>query len=265
MPKYKKNKIITVIIPIYNRTINIKLLKNLCYFKKKIEIFFIDDGSNKLILNKNKNILKNFKFVKYFKLNKNFGQSYACNYGLKKTKTKYVWFFDDDDYIKSSSLKLIFKKLKKDADGYILPMVQIYKNVKIKEIYPQNKSHSFDNLKANGQQVSTSCCIFKFSQIKKIKGWDEKLFGGTDTDLFLRFSKNTNFSILKCMPVIINLSQSNRLTNMVLRQTKAKIYFLRKHWAILTFKRKIYYILTIILFAPVFYPLKNKIIYFLKK
>ena len=88
----QKNKIITVIIPIYNRTINIKLLKNLCYFKKKIEIFFIDDGSNKLILNKNKNILKNFKFVKYFKLNKNFGQSYACNYGLKKQKQNMYGF-----------------------------------------------------------------------------------------------------------------------------------------------------------------------------
>ena len=45
---------------------------------------------------------------------------------------------------------------------------------------------------------------FLKQQIKKIKGWDEKLFGGTDTDLFEILKKN-NFEILKVKPLLLTL------------------------------------------------------------
>ena len=109
--------------------------------------------------------------------------------------------------------------------------------------------------------MSTSCAIFKTELIKKIKGWDNNLYGGTDTDLFLRFAKYGEFSFIKTSPVIINISQPNRLTNKVFRQQLAKLYFLKKHWKVLTIKRKLYYILTAVFFYPLFYGIKNKISY----
>jgi hypothetical protein len=41
--------------------------------------------------------------------------------------------------------------------------------------------------------------------IRKIGGWDNNLFGGTDTDLFLRFSKVGKFSFINTIPIKINL------------------------------------------------------------
>ena len=42
-------KIITVIIPTYNRKLNFNLISKFYKFKKKIELIIVDDGSNQLI------------------------------------------------------------------------------------------------------------------------------------------------------------------------------------------------------------------------
>ncbi len=257
-------KKITVIIPNYNRKINTKLIGVFSKFKNKINIYIIDDGSKNFFKIYNHNLLKKYKYIKYFSYKKNKGQSYACNFGIRKTKTKYIWFFDDDDFISVKTINKILLILEKNLEAILLPMMQIYKNKSVNLVDPSIRSHSFDDLRNNGQLVSTSCAIFKTKLIKKIKGWDRRLYGGTDTDLFLRFSKYGKFSFIKTYPVIINISQSNRLTNKVLRQQLAKIYFLKKHWKVLTIKRKLYYILTTVFFYPLFYGIKNQINY-LKK
>ena len=112
-------------------------------------------------------------------------------------------------------------------------------------------------MKNQQQKVSTSCAIFNTKKINQI-GWDEKLFGGTDTDLFLRFSKK-NFEILNTNPIIVNFAAPGRVTNKFFRQQKAKLYFLMKHWQILTLKRKFYYIISFILCFPLINNIKYKL------
>ena len=258
-------KKITVVIPTYNRKINLNLIKIFLKFKNKIAINIIDDGSEKFFKNYNSLQLKKYTFIKYFSYSKNKGQSYACNVGIKHAKSKFIWFFDDDDIVSEKSIQLILKTLTNDIDGILLPMKQVYKNKILNIVYPSVRSHSFEDLRNNGQLVSTSCAIFKTKIIIKIKGCDNKLYGGTDTDLFLRFAKYGKFSFIKTKPVKINISQANRLTNKVFRQQLAKIYFLKKHWKILTNKRKLYYLITGFLFYPLFYGIKNEIIYLKKK
>lgn len=259
-------KIVTIIIPTFNRILKKKVIFNFLNFKKFIKIIIIDDGSLEEIKKKNLNILKKNPEIIYFYYKINKGQSFACNIGLKKTTTKYIWFFDDDDYVNNKSLKKILSVIKsKNSDGYLLPMQQIFKNIILKEVYPSSRLHNFNDLRTNGQLVSTSCSIFKTSIIKKIKGWDEKLYGGTDTDLFLRFSKIGNFKFINCPPVKIDISQEGRLTNKFLRQMKAKTVFLRKHWKDLAFKRRFYYIASIFTLLPLFYGIKNNLIYLKKK
>ena len=37
------------------------------------------------------------------------GQPYASNIGMKLCKTKYIWFFDDDDFVKKTDvIKIIY-------------------------------------------------------------------------------------------------------------------------------------------------------------
>lgn len=262
----KRNKLLTVIIPTYNRKINKKILEIFLKFEKKIQVLIIEDGSISKIKNENQNITKYYKNINYYFYKKNKGQSVACNFGLKKVFTKYIWFFDDDDYVSVLAIKKIILILeKKNCDGYLLPMCQIYNKEIIKKVEPSVRPHTFNDLRSNGQLVSTSCSIFKTKIVKKINGWDENLYGGTDTDLFLRFSKIGKFNFIKCEPIRIDISSPGRLTNKVFRQVKAKIIFLKKHWKDLTIKRNLYYVYSCIMLYPLFYSLKNYLNYVKKK
>ena len=260
-------KILTVVIPTYNRSkLFKKSLDNFNKFKNFIDIFIIEDGSKKEIAEQNKNYLKKFNNIKYFVLNKNYGQSYSCNFALKLCSTKYIWFFDDDDYANLNSIQTILKNIKINIkDAYLLPMTRVYNNFAFKTIDPSIRPHNFDDLRNNGQLVNTSCAIFRTSIIRRINGWDNNLYGGTDTDLFLRFSKYGNFFFLTTLPIKVNIAVDNRLTNKVFRQQKAKVFFLLKHWNVLTVKRKIYYISSLLFFFPLFYGLKDRLILLLAK
>ena len=254
-------KLITIVIPTINRSLFVKkILSEIKYFNKKLDIIIVDDHSKKNESDILFKFSRNFKNVKYFRLIKNRGQSYACNFGLKISNTKYIWFFDDDDFLSRKTLSKVITFLSKNnPDGILLPMKQIYKNKVINFVNPTSKDHLFNKLRNQQQRVSTSCAIFNTKKILKINGWDEKLFGGTDTDLFLRFSKNNIFDVLKTNPVIVNFSVSNRVTNKFLRQQKAKIFFLKKHWKILTLKRRIYYIISFILCFSLLNSIKSKL------
>ena len=259
-------RIITVIIPTYNRKINEQKIINFLKYKNFIKILVIEDGSTELIISYNSELIKKYPDISYFFYKKNKGQSFACNLGLKYAVTKYVWFFDDDDFVRSSSLKKIINELKlKNSDGYLLPMCQIYNQIIVKKINPSIRPHTFNDLRNNGQLVSTSCSIFKTILIKKIKGWDENLYGGTDTDLFLRFSKIGRFKFINCYPIIVDISYPGRLTNKVFRQIKEKIKFLKKNWKDLSCKRRFYYTYSMFMLLPLFYGVKNYINYIYMK
>ena len=256
----KQSKILTLIIPTRNRFYFVKkIILEIKSLKKKLNIIIIDDCSDKLHRNNLSNFLKNYKSIKFIKLYSNRGQSYVCNLGLKLSKTKYVWFFDDDDFFKKKIVSKIISYLnKKKPDAILLPMKQIFKKKIIKKVFPKLNDHKFKSLKDRQQKVSTSCAIFERNKILKISGWDENLMGGTDTDLFLRFSQYNLFQIVNVDPIIVNFAAPFRVTNNFFRQQKAKIFFLKKHWQILTLKRKMYYIISFILCFPLLNNVKSQ-------
>lgn len=97
------NKLVSVIIPTYNR---VKYLEeaitsvfNQTY--KNFEILVIDDGSSnnyaESICNKYDNCFYLFK--------KNGGLSSARNFGVKKAKGEYIAFLDDDDFWRKDKLE----------------------------------------------------------------------------------------------------------------------------------------------------------------
>ena len=63
-------KKITIIIPNYNRKINLKLIKTFLEFKNKINIYIIDDGSEKFFKDYNSKQLKKYTNIKYFSYKK---------------------------------------------------------------------------------------------------------------------------------------------------------------------------------------------------
>lgn len=101
--KYSSNKLVSIIIPIFNEENNIRDLLNSLIGQTyiNIEIILVDDGSQDESLE----ICKRFsaedsRIIVISK--KNGGVSSARNVGIEYSKGEYICFFDGDDYIEES-------------------------------------------------------------------------------------------------------------------------------------------------------------------
>ena len=58
-------KKITIIIPTYNRQLNLNLISRFNKFKKKIEVIIVDDGSNTLITSYNSKLIQSLIVIRH--------------------------------------------------------------------------------------------------------------------------------------------------------------------------------------------------------
>ena len=119
---------ISVIIPVYNGEKYIKkcLDSVLNQSKKELEIIIVNDGSS----DKTEEIIKEYKDkrIKYFK-NTNHGIGYSRNFGIEKSKSKYITFLDSDDYMDKDECKLLYEKtINDDLDICICDFYKVYDN-----------------------------------------------------------------------------------------------------------------------------------------
>jgi glycosyltransferase involved in cell wall biosynthesis len=149
-----KSDLISVVIPLHNEALNVKLmglaltkaLKDLNY-----EILFVNDGSTDDTSNQLKKL--NEKSVTVIELDKNYGQSSAIAAGIDFSKGNYIVTLDGDlqndpydipwmlEILKNKSLDLIagFRKERKDPFFKKIPsiianyIIQILTKTKIKD------------------------------------------------------------------------------------------------------------------------------------
>lgn len=114
------NKLVSIIIPIYNPGIYIKkTLDSICKQSyKNIEVLLIDDGSTDNSFDYIKNIINSDNRVFYYK-KENGGVCSARNYGIKKAKGDYIFFSDDDDEIHEDTIEALVNKLGKSDGDFI--------------------------------------------------------------------------------------------------------------------------------------------------
>jgi glycosyltransferase involved in cell wall biosynthesis len=98
------------------------------------ELIIVDDYSTdnpENIINKYSN-----NRVKYIKLNKNYGYSYAKNIGIKSAKGEYIVMLDADDMLTKNGISLRYNKI---VDGYDFVHGPVYdfdgKNYKISKLW----------------------------------------------------------------------------------------------------------------------------------
>lgn len=142
------NDKITIIIPCYNVEKYIKkcLSSIIDQSYPNFEVFLIDDGSTDNTGKIIRQTIKNDQRFKYF-YQKNSGQAVARNFGLRKTKTKYVTFIDSDDYVEKDFLKLLYQSIiENNSDISICYFNRIYKN--------HTKIHPIDALSS-----ATTCTV----------------------------------------------------------------------------------------------------------
>ena len=135
------NDLISVVIPIYNMEKYLKKcvdsVLNQTYVN--MEILLIDDGSTDNSPKICDEYLNTDKRIQVFHKS-NGGLSDAKNFGIKKSKGKYITFVDSDDWIERDMYKEMLLKMKKnDADISICGRFIDYENGKSIKWYNSNE------------------------------------------------------------------------------------------------------------------------------
>ena len=136
---------ISIIVPIYNSE---KYIKNcidslLNQTKKELEFIFINDGST----DNTESIIKEYKDkrIKYFK-NSNQGIGKTRNFGINKSKGKYIMFIDSDDYLESNACEELYSYASNNnIDVVVFDTIRKYPRRKKKDIVDNFKESSLEN------------------------------------------------------------------------------------------------------------------------
>lgn len=110
-----ENPKVSVIIPVYNteKYLREALDSIVNQTLKEIEIITINDGSTDSSLDVlNEYAKKDNRIIVYSQENQ--GQAIARNFGIEKSKGKYIYFFDSDDILLPTALEETYNKCEKD-------------------------------------------------------------------------------------------------------------------------------------------------------
>lgn len=184
---------ISVITTLYNYahyivdTINSFIKQN----DKDAELIIVDDFSSdnpykviKKYINDN---------IKYIRLDKNYGYSYAKNIGIKESKSDILVMLDADDMFTDNSLSMRFDKLSSGFDFVHGPVLHL-KNGNLSEssLWKQWKKSNKDH--AAYKLVHAQGVMLKKNIHTKIGLYDEQLKCKSDREMWARIF-NHGFSI----------------------------------------------------------------------
>lgn len=246
----------SVIIPTYRRNFFLKraIDKTIKQKKKPIEVIIIDDNCDnetEYIVNKYNNSTD--IDIIYLKNKKKVGAIISRNKGVKISKGNYIAFLDDDDFWNKDYLNNIEKKIiSLKADFYLS---NFYKFKKINRPYANisipEKFKIEDYLFSNPGAICSNVVIKK-SVFKSLKGFDSKISGSADKDLFIRANLNRYKCIIvkeRNMFYQIHKNQWSKNNKLILKQkiiffikyfnyylSFNKLYKINKVFALLTFR-----------------------------
>lgn len=183
----------SVIIPTHNRNnFLIRAVKSALSQKTKpLEILVIDDCNNR----ETESIIKNFSqkkknvLLKYIKNNQKNNALISRNIGAKHAKGKFLAFLDDDDFWHHNYLYDAFRIIKKKkVEIIVYNTLSFFHNKKIKNNKKIPKVFNIDDYLHYNPGVLCSNIIIHKNTFLKFGGYDLKVFGSADKDLFIQFA-----------------------------------------------------------------------------
>lgn len=101
-PDIKKNPLVSVIIPAWNRAHMIRTALDSVFSQDypNVEVIVVDDGSTDSL----RKAMKNYPRVILFPLKKHEGQCTSRNYGLDRAAGEYIQFLDSDDALSPGAI-----------------------------------------------------------------------------------------------------------------------------------------------------------------
>ena len=185
------NDLISIIVTVYKNYIYLNdLIKSVeSQTHKNYELIFINDGSDKKVIN----FLENYDFneknkIKIYNI-KRFYRSKSLNYGISKSSSDIICILDSDDYWHPKKLELQLYYLKQLNLKFLATSSLLFyedANIKISKKFLLNIS------KINHRSFFYTNHIPHSSVMayKNLLQYNEKLFQNVDLDLWLRISQN---------------------------------------------------------------------------
>lgn len=189
----KLSPFFSVVIPLYNKAhfIESSVESVLQQGFENFELIIVDDGSTDHSVEKI-NHFKDKRIVLVQQQNK--GAAAARNYGVELAKSNWIAFLDADDIWKKNHLSELQKAVQQFPDEVVfttrLSIVQENKK-EISAIYnfPIDEKIKllpyFDN-SIKSDLLNTSGILIQKAFFKKLGGFNEAIYSGQDTDLFIR-------------------------------------------------------------------------------
>lgn len=198
------NPLVSIIIPTYNRVSYIGETLNsvLNQTYTNWECIIIDDGSADNTYNTLKDYRKKDSRFKCYKRPEHLpkGANACRNYGINKSKGKYIQFLDSDDLMASDKIELQMEALNKNHNTSIATCRYGFfkddinkSNIKNNEAYCKSFKSGFDLLNAfgvNGGYFPPHVYLFDRDILKQSGYWNEDLMINQDGEFFCRVLLN---------------------------------------------------------------------------
>lgn len=188
------NKLVSVIIPTYNRELSIgraiESVLNQTY--KNIEIIIVDDNSNDNTYDIVRQFCSKYDFIKYIKHKQNKGGSGARNTGSKEAKGEFLAFLDSDDEWINTKLEKNMNLFESDKE-----IAMVYSDMFLVDIETNQEKHHISPVCEDkyhailGQNIigSTSLVVIKKGAFEKVGGFKEGLPSCQDWYFYINVAK----------------------------------------------------------------------------
>jgi len=209
--------LVSVIIPAYNAELHIKraIESAIKQTYKNLEIIIIDDGST----DRTADIIKSFKDPRIIYLyQKSKSQGSARNYGIIKSKGKYITFLDADDFYLPEKVEKQIRFLISHPEYKFTycELLHFYSNnpcVFFKKKYKCNHGSVFkDLLKINFVKNPNAVMVSK-EVFNKVGLFNEKRYFPEDWEMWIRISQaGFKFGFLEADLAVVELREDSNTT-----------------------------------------------------
>ncbi len=173
-----KKPILSIIIPVYNVQDYLEdCLKSIISSDlSQVEVLVINDGSTDSSLKIIKKYSEKYSHIICYD-KENSGVSATRNFGLKKSRGKWIWFIDSDDLIKTNILeRLVQFLINTDLDVFLFQLTMFQK--KVTNIYQNDtlvkeKINRYDAMKT---LINPKYASFSWNKIFKKSLFSNTLF-----------------------------------------------------------------------------------------
>ena len=208
---------------------------------QELELIIVDDGSS----DNTEEVVRSFKDsrVSFFKFEKNQGQSAARNFGIKQAKYDLVAFQDSDDEWMPNKLGKQFDLLSQSDSkcGMVFSGYwRIKEKIDSKKYLPDKLAWGDDSKIVDkifdGNFISVVTVLCKKEILDKVGGFDEKMRGFEDWDLFIRMANSCQIKFIDEPLVIVHAKSSLSVTENLKSLTESTEMLLEKNR--LNFKKR---------------------------